>query len=69
MPFVLCPAHLWTPIELQTEILPHLALTNMPVRNPGTTLYLMPKMLKDVGMEVPKITRKVQHPGDDDMQQ
>ena len=28
-------AHLWTPVELQTEIIPHLALVNVPLRNPG----------------------------------
>ena len=38
-PISVCPAHLWTPVELQTEILPHLALSNVPVRNPGTGEY------------------------------
>ncbi|CAI8034286.1 Cell cycle checkpoint protein RAD17 [Geodia barretti] len=33
-------AHLWTPVELQTEILPHLALTNMPLRNPDQAALL-----------------------------
>ena len=28
-------AHLWTPIELQTELLPYLALSTVPLRNPG----------------------------------
>ena len=27
-------------MELQTEILPHLALSNAPVRNPGTRIYM-----------------------------
>ena len=33
-------AHLWTPVELQTEILPYLAVVNAPLRNPGLcTVY------------------------------
>lgn len=32
--------HLWTPIELQTEILPYLALINTPLKNPSQVALL-----------------------------
>ena len=31
-------AHLWTPVELQSEIIPHLSLLTVTLRNPGMSV-------------------------------
>ncbi|XP_072028726.1 cell cycle checkpoint protein RAD17-like [Amphiura filiformis] len=32
--------HCWTPVDLQTQLLPYLAIINIPLKNPGQIAYL-----------------------------
>ena len=49
VPYLSHAAHLWTPVELQTEILPYLAVVNAPLRNPGLWLSQLSHTLTCVG--------------------